>query len=161
MKNKNRGKVTSGQQSNLAPATWTHFQCSSVPETEGKLFWVIWQMERNLIVVTMETSKKYPKSRPENLDLAYSPLGISLHFFSGSIAKNPTWVFPKEILSLYFLCWLETFGDAFGDAMRLPLDNMENHSFFKWLCLATILDRFFFWHKNLIWEKNSWGEYIF
>ena len=28
--------------------------------------------------------------------------------------------------------------------MRLLLDNMENHSFFKWLCLATILYRFFF-----------------
>ena len=55
-------------------------------------------MEWNLIVVTMETSEKYPERRPENLDLVYSPFGNPLRFLSGSIVENPTWIFCKKIL---------------------------------------------------------------
>ena len=45
----------------------------------------------------METSKKYPESRAENFELAYSHLGNSLRYLSGSVAENPTWIFLQEI----------------------------------------------------------------
>ena len=50
-------------------------------------------MARNLTVATMETSEKYPESRAENFELAYSHLGNSLRYLSGSVAEKPTSIF--------------------------------------------------------------------